>query len=74
MVEFALRANGAAVRQHDVFGDGQPQSGAAGFAGAGFVDPVEALEQAIQMLGRNTGAKILNIEFDAVAISAGLPE
>ena len=74
MIEFALGADGAAVSQHDVFGDGQSQAGAAGFAGAGLVYAVEALEQARQVLGGNARTEILNIELDASPELVALPE
>src|ERR1019366_2456211 len=64
VVEFAFGADGAAVGEHDVLGDGEAESGAAGFAGAGLVDAVKALEEARKMLGRNAGAEILNIKFN----------
>ena len=51
--------------QHDVFGDRQSQPGSSGFARARLVHPVEALEQARQVLGGNAGTEILHIEFDA---------
>ena len=56
------------MSQNDMFGDGQPQAGAARFAGASLVHSVETLEQARQMLGRNAGAEILHIELDVPAI------
>src|ERR1700675_1232204 len=62
--EFAFGADGAAVGQHDVFGDGEAQAGAAGFAGAGFVDAIEAFEQAGQVLGGDAGAEIFDIKLD----------
>jgi hypothetical protein len=65
VAEFAFGADGAAMGQHDVFGDGKPESSAAGFAGAGFVDAVKALEEAREMFGGDAGAEILDIEFDA---------
>ena len=61
VAEFAFGADGAAVGQHDVFGDSEAKSGAAGFAGAGFVDAVKAFEEAWQVLRGNTGAEILHI-------------
>ena len=64
MVEFAFGADGAAVGQHDVFGDGQAEASTAGFAGAGFVDAIEAFEQSRQVLGGDAGAEILNKEFN----------
>ena len=60
--------------QNDVFGDGQSQAGAAGFTGTGFVHPVETLEQARQVLGRNAGTEILHIELDALSERHALPE
>ena len=64
MVEFAFGADGTTVGEHDVLGDGEAEAGAAGFAGAGFVDAVEAFEEARQMLGGNARAEILNIKFN----------
>src|SRR5258707_580634 len=52
--------------EHDVLGDGEAQSGAARFAGAGFVDAIEALEQARQMFGSDAGAEVANVELDTV--------
>ena len=46
VVQLALGADRAAVRQHDVFGDGQAKAGASRFARAGFIHAIEALEQA----------------------------
>src|SRR5712671_5431003 len=57
--------------QHDVFGDGQAEAGASGFAGAGFVDAIETFEQAWKMLGSDAGAKILDEEFNGMRNSAG---
>src|SRR5260221_9625393 len=65
VAKIAFGADGAAVGQHDVLGDGEAEAGAAGFAGAGFVDAIETFEEARQVLGGDTGAKILNIEFDS---------
>ena len=66
MIEFALGPDGAAVGQHDVFGDGQSQTRTTGFARTGLIYPVEALEQAGQVFGRNAGTEILNIELHAL--------
>ena len=63
MAEFTFRADGATVGEHDVFGDGEAQAGATGFAGAGFVDAVEALKETRQVLGGDAGAKILDVKF-----------
>src|SRR5579864_3255778 len=48
-----------------MFGDGEAETGASRFAGAGFVDTVEALEQARQVFGGNAGAEIADVELDA---------
>jgi hypothetical protein len=69
--EFAFGADGAAVGEHDVFGDGEAEAGASGFAGAGFIDAIEAFEQARQMFGGDAGAEILHKEFDGVGNGAG---
>ena len=50
VVEFALSANGAAVRQHDVFRDRKPQAGAAALPRTGLVYAIKALEKAGQVL------------------------
>ncbi len=69
--EFAFGADGAAVGEHDVFGDGEAETGASGLAGAGFIHAIEALEQAWEMLGRDARAEVPNGEFDGVRKLAG---
>ena len=64
MIEFAFGPDRAAVGQDDVFCDRQPQTGAAGFAGTGFIHPIKALKQALKVFGGDARPKILNIEFD----------
>ena len=49
---------------HNVLDDGEAEAGAAGFARARLVDAVEALEDALQVLGGNAGAEVLNGELD----------
>jgi len=49
----------------------RPRPVAAGFAGAGFIDAIEAFEQARKVLGGNTGAEIPNAEFYSVWNRAG---
>ena len=66
MVEFAFGADGASMGEHDVFGDCQSQAGAAGFAGTGLVDPVEALEQSREVFGGDAGAEIPHVEFNSM--------
>ena len=48
--EFAFGPDAAAVGQDDVLDDGQAEAGAARLAGARFVDAIEALEDAIEVL------------------------
>ena len=55
--ELAFRADDAAVGEHDVLGDGQAKASAAGLAGTGFIDPVEALEDAVEMFRAMPGPK-----------------
>ncbi len=43
---------------HDVFDDGKPQAGASQFPRAGFIDPIEALEDPTQILLRDADAGI----------------
>src|ERR1700751_6488266 len=69
MVKFALCANRAQVRERDVFGNGEPQTGPSRFAGARLVDAVKALEEARQMLRADPRAESTKIKFDpALAI------
>jgi hypothetical protein len=46
VVQFAFGVDGTGVREHDVFRDCETESGAAGFAGARFVDAIKAFEEA----------------------------
>ena len=71
MSEFAFGTDGATVGQHDVFGDGEAEAGAAGFAGASFVDAIEALEETRKVLRGNAGAEIPHTEFDRARNRAG---
>ena len=71
MGQFAFGADRSAVGQHDVFGDGKSEAGASGFAGAGFIDAIEALEETREVLGGNAGAEILYAEFDGVGKRPG---
>ncbi len=50
----------------DVLGYGEAEAGASGFAGAGFVDAIEAFEEAWQMFRRNARAKVAHEEFHAM--------
>src|SRR5271157_6266875 len=62
--EFAFGPDASAVGQDDVLDDGQAEAGAAGLAGTGFVDAVEALKDAIEVFGGDAGAEVLDGEFD----------
>ena len=55
--EFAFGTDGAGVGAHDVFGDGEAEAGSPGLSGAGFVDAVEAFEEAGQVFGGDAGAE-----------------
>lgn len=66
MGEFAFGADGTAVGQHNVLGNGKSKAGAAGFPGTGFIDAIEALEEPRKMFGRNAGPEILYAEFDGM--------
>ena len=63
MGEFAFGADEATVRQHNVFGDGEAEAGASGLARAGFIDAIEALEEAGEMFRGNACAEILDEKF-----------
>ena len=63
--ELAFHTDGASVGEDDVLGDGKAEAGASGLAGAGFVDPVEALEDAVEMFRGDAGAEILHGKLDA---------
>ncbi len=52
--------------EHDVLDDGEAETGAAGFAGAGLVDAVEALEDAAEVLFGHARAEVLYVEFDGI--------
>ena len=71
MREFAFGTNRSTVGEHDVFSDGEAEAGASGFARAGFVDAIEAFEQAREVLGSDAGAEILHEELDCMRNRAG---
>ena len=64
VAQFAFGPDASAVGLDDVLDDGQAQAGAAGLAGAGFVNAVEALEDAVEVLGGDAGAEVLDGELD----------
>ena len=61
----------AAVQQHRVLHDGEPQSCAAHLAAAPLVYAVEPLEEARQMLGRHSYAVVAERELPCVAAIGG---
>ncbi len=71
MGQVAFGADGAAVGEHDVLGDGEAEAGASGFAGAGFVDAIEAFEEAGKMFRGDAGAEVLDEEFYGAGNGAG---
>ena len=50
-----------------MFHDGQAQAGTTQGPGTGFIDAVEALEKAGQVVGGNAGAGIADEELDAAS-------
>src|SRR5690606_27197049 len=60
----------AVVVGGDVADDGEPEPGAAGLPAAGPVDPVEALEDALEVAGGDAGAVVAHGDLDR---SAGEP-
>ena len=54
----------AAVEFHDLFGDGQPQSGAAGGGGAGGVQTEKLFKDPPQLFGRDGLAMIADLHFN----------
>ncbi len=62
LAEFAFSPDAAAVSLHNVLDDGKAEAGAAGFARARLVNAVEALKDALQVLGGDAGAEVLNGE------------
>jgi hypothetical protein len=61
----------SAVELHDVFDDGEAESGAAGFAGAGFIEAIEPFEDALQGIGREAGAVVLDLDVDGLGVGFG---
>src|SRR5260370_17215844 len=66
-VELTFGANGTAVGLDHVTCDGQTEASAAGLPGAGFVDAVEALEDATEVFGGDAGAKVADTALDRAA-------
>src|SRR2546430_14655099 len=51
--------------------NGEAQAGAAGLPGARLVDPVEALEDAVEVFGGDAGAEVADAELDGAAGAKG---
>ncbi len=64
VAQFALGPDASAVRQHNVFDNGQSQPRAARLARTRLVDAVKTLEDALEVLGGDAGTEILHAEFD----------
>ena len=69
--EFAFDIDGAVVELGDVFDDAEAEAGAADGAAAGFVDPVEAFEEAGVVLRGDAGAVVLDFDHGVVALLVG---
>ena len=65
--EFTFDTDLRAVDHSGVFDDGEAQTGAAHFVGVALVDPVETLEDPVQVLGRNADSIVRDSEFCFVA-------
>ena len=64
LAQLALCPDAAAVGLDDVFDDGKTEAGAAGFARTRLVDAVEALEDALEVVGGDAGAEVLHGELN----------
>ena len=56
------------VRQNNVFDDGEAETGSAQFAAAGFVNPVEAFEDAVVLLFGDSTAVIADADEDMILL------
>ena len=65
MVELAFSADSTAMRENDVFSNGQAESGSTRFARTCFIDAVETLEKARQVLGGDTRSEVAHVELHA---------
>ena len=64
--EVALRPDGAAVLLDDAAADGETETGSALLAGVGGFDLLEAVEDAVELVGRNAAAFVGDLEQDGV--------
>ena len=62
VAKLAFSPDASAVSLHNVLDDGEAEAGAAGLARARLVDAIKALEDALEMLGGDAGAEVLNGE------------
>ena len=67
----AVEADGAAEGLGEVLDDGEPQAGAAEFAGAGFVDAIKPLEDAGLVLLGDADAGVLHFQGDEAVVGRG---
>src|ERR1700756_869928 len=72
--KLAFRPDPAFVGQDDVLHNSQPQTGAARVARTGFIDAIEALEDAVQMLRSDAGTEVLHKKFNFIFEAAGADE
>src|SRR5580704_12008960 len=56
--------HGAPLDLNHVASDGESKAGTAGLPGAGFVDSIEAFEDALEMFGGDAGAEVADAELD----------
>src|SRR5579871_3468775 len=65
-VQLAFGADGATLRLHHILGNCEAKTGASGLSGTGFVDPIEAFEDAVEVLGSNSLTKVADAELDGI--------
>ena len=67
-----LDSDGAVVAQNDFPGDRESQAGAAAFAGAGLIYPVEAVKDAFAVLAWDADAGVGNFNPDVFSADTGI--
>src|SRR5579871_230528 len=65
-VQLAFGADGSALRLHHILGNCEAEAGSSGLPGTGFINPVEAFEDAVEVFGGNSLAKVADTELDGV--------
>ena len=68
LAELALRVDGPAVQLHQLLHQGQADTGALEAAAARTLHAMEALEEPRQLVRRNAGAGIADLQFDRAAV------